>query len=211
MKMKYFTIDGACKLMYLIFSPQLLEWIERKRISLYSRWVKNAFSKCGAKVTFGGFAHLIGAKYAVIGDGCFIGKGVVLEIRDHYGNGQHFSPSFSMGNNSSIGEHGHVTCINSIKIANNVRMGRKVFITDNAHGASSAELLDIAPNYRPLYSKGPIVIEDCVWIGEMVCIMPGVTIGKGSIIGANAVVTKDIPPYCMAAGNPARVIKSMVH
>ena len=62
-------------------------------------------------------------------------------------------------------------------------------------------------NVRAMYSKGPIVIEDNVWIGEMVCILPNVKIGKGSIIGANAVVTKDIPAHALAGGNPAKVIK----
>ena len=62
-------------------------------------------------------------------------------------------------------------------------------------------------NMRPMYSKGPVVIEDNVWIGEMVCILPNVRIGKGSIIGANAVVTKDVPANALVGGNPARVIK----
>ena len=53
-----------------------------------------------------------------------------------------------------------------------------------------------------------VIIDDNVWIGEMTCILPGVSIGKGSIIGSNSVVTKDIPAYCMAAGNPAVVIKN---
>jgi acetyltransferase-like isoleucine patch superfamily enzyme len=53
------------------------------------------------------------------------------------------------------------------------------------------------------------VIEDNVWIGESVVILPGVTIGKNSIIGANAVVTKSIPENSIAGGNPARIIKKI--
>lgn len=123
--------------------------------------------------------------------------------------GDSFTPVFKMGNNSSFGDNGHISCINSVIIGNDVRIGRKVFITDNSHGVSNRSLMDMRPNLRPLYSKGSVVIEDCVWIGEMVCIMPGVTIGRGSIIGANAVVTKDIPPYCVAGGNPAHIIKDL--
>lgn len=59
----------------------------------------------------------------------------------------------------------------------------------------------------PIYSKGAIVIGDNVWIGEKAAILAGVTIGEGAIIGANAVVTKNIPPYSIAAGIPARIIK----
>ncbi len=65
------------------------------------------------------------------------------------------------------------------------------------------------PIHRPLVVKGPIVIEDNVWIGERVCILSGVNIGKGAIIAANSVVTHDVPEYCVAAGSPAKVIKQI--
>ena len=65
---------------------------------------------------------------------------------------------------------------------------------------------DIAPDDRPLYSK-PVCIGNNVWIGENVCILLGVTIGDGCIIGANSVVNKDIPKDCIAVGSPAKVIK----
>ncbi len=67
----------------------------------------------------------------------------------------------------------------------------------------------VAPLVRPLYSKGPIIIEDDVWLGEKVSVMPGVHIGRGAIIGANSVVTKDIPAYAVAVGSPAKVIKML--
>lgn len=54
----------------------------------------------------------------------------------------------------------------------------------------------------------PVVIEDDVWIGLRVTILPGVTIGKGSVIGASAVVTKSVPPYSVVAGNPAKIVKT---
>jgi acetyltransferase-like isoleucine patch superfamily enzyme len=68
-------------------------------------------------------------------------------------------------------------------------------------------MLELPPMSRPLVSKGAVIIKDNVWIGEGVAIMPGVTIGENSIIATNAVVTKDIPPNCVAAGVPAKVIK----
>ncbi|MCR5188785.1 MAG: hypothetical protein K6C97_07595 [Treponema sp.] len=66
------------------------------------------------------------------------------------------------------------------------------------------------PNEHPVNRKlsaKPVINHDDVWIGEMVSILPGVEIGKGAIIGANAVVTKSIPKYSIAVGNPAKVIK----
>ena len=55
--------------------------------------------------------------------------------------------------------------------------------------------------------KKTVHINDNVWCGDRVIVLPGVTIGEGTIIGAGSIVTRDIPPYCIAAGNPARVIK----
>jgi len=60
---------------------------------------------------------------------------------------------------------------------------------------------------QPITSKGDIILEDDVWLGANVCVMDGVTIGKGAIVGAGAVVTKNIPPYAIAGGVPARVIR----
>lgn len=59
--------------------------------------------------------------------------------------------------------------------------------------------------------SAPIVIEDNVWIGEYAAILKGVTIGTGSIVASHAVVTKDVPPYTIVAGNPARVVKEIAH
>ena len=69
--------------------------------------------------------------------------------------------------------------------------------------------LNIPPIDRPLFSKGNIYIGKNVWVGEKVTVLPGVHIGEGSIIGANSVVTHDIPPYSIAVGIPAKVIKTV--
>ena len=64
-----------------------------------------------------------------------------------------------------------------------------------------------APKLSDLPYKGDTVVGNDVWIGQNVTVMPGVHIGDGAIIGANSVVARDIPPYCIAAGNPCRVIR----
>jgi len=88
----------------------------------------------------------------------------------------------------------------SIYIGNNVRCGANTLITD-----SDWHLNDNRINPKPL----PIIIEDNVWLGINVVVMKGVTIGENSIIGANSLVTKNIPPNVIAAGNPCRIIKKI--
>ena len=177
---------------------------------LYTAWIYREFKHFGANsIISPKFLNLLGQKYISIGNNCYIGSRVQLTAWDNFGN-QRFNPTIILGNNCSIGDDSHITAINGIFLGNNVRMGKKILITDNAHGSSTANLLHIAPNFRPLHSKGPVIIDDNVWIGEKSSIMPGVHIGKGVIIAANSVVTKDIPNYCVVAGVPAKIIKKMV-
>lgn len=115
----------------------------------------------------------------------------------------------SLGENVQINDYVHITAAESIIIGNNVLIASKVFISDLNHGNYSNGIADSPislPNDRAIITK-PVVISDNVWLGEGVCVLPGCTIGFGSIIGAASVVTKNIPPNCIAVGNPAKVIK----
>ena len=88
-------------------------------------------------------------------------------------------------------------------------MASKIFISDHNHGSYGDSHSDsplTIPSERVSVSQG-VIIEDNVWIGESACILPGVTIGFGSIIGALSVVSKSIPPYSIAVGNPAKIVK----
>jgi acetyltransferase-like isoleucine patch superfamily enzyme len=173
---------------------------------LYSAWISREFKFCGKSSMIHPHCCLIGGKYISIGDGCSIGKGTVLTAWDKYGS-ETFMPQIIIGNNVAIGDDSHITAINRIEIGNFVLTGKKITITDNAHGKSNFELLSLPPAVRPLYSEGPVIIEDGVWIGDKVTILPNVRIGKNAIIGANAVVTRDIPANSVAGGIPAKVIK----
>lgn len=191
-----------------VVSPGVAARLSQMNLAFHSTWIRRAFAECGKNCTIGRFSALVGGKYIHLADNLYIGKNVVWEVYDKYGN-QTFTPRMTMGDGSSFGDNGHITCINEVCIGKGVRIGRRVFITDNSHGTSQREQMDIPANKRPMMSKGPVILEDNVWIGEGSFIMPGVTIGKGTIIGAGSVVTKSIPQYCVAAGNPARVIKEM--
>jgi len=123
--------------------------------------------------------------------------------------GEAFNPQIIIGDNVAFNNDCHIGCINRIEIGNNVLGASRIYISDHYHGQISAEGIKTIPVERRLYSKGPVVIKDNVWIGEGVAIMPGVTIGQNSIIGANSVVTIDVPDNSVAAGVPAKVLKRL--
>jgi acetyltransferase-like isoleucine patch superfamily enzyme len=192
----------------IIFPYSLSLLIKRTKRRVYSYWLQREFKSFGKQSIIGEDLYLIGGKYIEIGTVCRVGRRGVITAWDKY-EGYDFSPQIKIGNNSCIGEFCHITAINKIIIGRNVLTGRRLTITDNSHGNYSEGIIDIdiAPIKRPLFSKGPVIIEDNVWIGDKVSILPDVRIGCGSIIGANSVVTKDVPANCIAGGNPARVIK----
>lgn len=119
------------------------------------------------------------------------------------------TPSMVIGNDISIGEYTHITCARQVTIGDGLLTGRYVLITDNAHGANTPPELDTNPLSRKIFSPGPVTIGKNVWIGDKATILPNVTIGNGSIIAANAVVTKNVPPYSIVAGCPAKIIKTI--
>lgn len=176
---------------------------------IYTIYTKNRFKSIGWATSFERFSLLQGENYITIGSNVWIGEGCYLTAWSSY-RGQHFSPEIIISDRVTIGPHAHITAINRITIGKGVLTGKYITITDNSHGKSESidDLMEL-PIERPLYSKGPVVIEDNVWIGDKVVVLPNVRIGKGSVIGANSVVTKDIPPYCVVAGNPAKIIKDL--
>ena len=115
----------------------------------------------------------------------------------------------NIGTNVQINDNVHIGAVESITIGDNVLIASKVFITDHNHGNYSGDKQDSPksiPQERLIHSKS-VNIERNVWLGEFVAVLPGVTIGEGSIIGTMSVVNKSIPPYSIAVGSPARVIK----
>lgn len=88
----------------------------------------------------------------------------------------------------------------NVKIGNHVMMGPEVLIYTQNHNHSD---ISIPMDMQGFSCEKKVVVEDDVWIGARVIILPGVTIGKGSVIGAGSVVVKSVPPYSIAVGNPA--------
>lgn len=152
--------------------------------------------------------YIRGRKYISIGKNFCAGKFFRLEAIETLTQN---SPRIVIKDNVSFSDFNHIGATNYIEIGNHVLFGSKCYVTDHNHGIYSGDgeqsNPDIPPAERPLTGDKKVIIEDNVWLGDNVTVLPGVTIGKGSIIGSNAVVSKSIPPYSIAVGIPARVIK----
>lgn len=166
---------------------------------------RHRFKEFGSQSLLAPGITLLSPQHISIGNNTSIMRHCVLETCP---NAQ-LQPNLTIGNNVSIGEYSHITCAHKIEIDEGLLTGRFVLITDNGHGNSSIDEANIPPILRPTHSNGPIKIGKNVWIGDKVTILPNVTIGDGAIIAANAVVTKDVPAYTIAAGCPAKVIKTI--
>ena len=112
-----------------------------------------------------------------------------------------------IGNGCAIGNYAHIYATEEIIIEDKVLIADKVYISDNLHNFTSVAIPIIDQGINQL---SRVVIGQGSWIGENVCII-GSSIGKNCVIGANAVVTKNIPDYCVAVGIPAKVIKTYNH
>jgi len=126
------------------------------------------------------------------------GRNINIERRANFGSGS----DISIGDNSGIGINAHIR--GPLEIGNNVMMGPDVIILSSSH---EFDRIDIPMNKQGVKAKAKIFIKDDVWIGTRVIILPGITIGQGAIIGAGAVVTKDVLDYAIIGGNPAKVIR----
>lgn len=90
-----------------------------------------------------------------------------------------------------------------------IQIGNHVFIGPNSGFYTAAHPLDYMSRNEGLEQASPIVVEDNVWIGAHVAVMPGVTIGEGSVVAASSVVTRDLPPNSLAMGTPAKVVRTI--
>ena len=102
-----------------------------------------------------------------------------------------------------IGHYAHIFATKCIHICGNVLIADHVYISDNIHGY---EKVNVPIKDQPIVQKNEVRIGENSWLGENVCVI-GARIGRNCIVGANSVVTHDIPDYCVAVGSPAKVIK----
>ncbi len=148
-----------------------------------------------------------GRRWIDFGKSFSAGRGLRIEA---FGERDIKSHLIKIGRDVRVNDYVHIGATRGVTIGDRVLIASKVFISDHNHGtyrgSGPQSSPEVSPQDRVLY-EAKIVIEDDVWLGESVAVLPGVRIGRGSIIGALTTVTRDIPCYCIAVGSPARVIK----
>ncbi len=161
------------------------------------------------RINIGARSCLQGLSHIKMGEDFSAAESLLLIALTRH-NGQTFSPKIVIGNRVRVSRNVQIGGTNSVEIGDNVLIGSGVLITDTNHGQywekHSSPL--IAPDLRPLDDNRRIVIEKNVWLGAGVVVMPDSFIGEGTVIGANSVVNGSIPPFAIAVGVPARVIRT---
>lgn len=128
----------------------------------------------------------------------YCGKNITIERMANFGTGV----GIRIGDNSGLGVSCEVR--GPLEIGENVMMGPEVMILTSIHNTSRTDIPMCQQGHLP---KQKVTIGNDVWIGARVIILPGVKVGNGVIIGAGAVVTKDVPDYAVVGGVPARIIR----
>ncbi|HBR11197.1 MAG TPA: acyltransferase [Chryseobacterium sp.] len=161
---------------------------------------KSFFGKFGAKSEIKSLYILENPENIFIDENVIIGKNAWLSANPLTGSKD---CRLEIKNGADIGGNVHIYCTNSIIIEKKVLIAEKVFIADNQHSYSDITAPIMS---QPIMQLSNVVLKEGCWIGENVCIC-GASVGKNSVIGANSVVNRDIPDFCVAVGAPAKIIK----
>jgi acetyltransferase-like isoleucine patch superfamily enzyme len=166
----------------------------------FQRYIRSLFSSFGPGSSIEQPATITRGDLMQIGSNVCIRTNAWIYARPHPEvKGQ----NLVVGDNSYIGRFIHICAYHSVHIGKNALIADKVFITSADHRYEDIR----RPIIEQELTLGPVFIGDNVWIGENAVIMHGVTIGNHCVVGANSVVKKNIPDYCVVVGQPARIIK----
>lgn len=209
LKYELFTVIGSS-------TPGALGYLARK--ILYRRLI----GECGGGVQFGRNVALRHPAKMRIGTGTAVDDDCLLDARGTREGGFVLGErvlvaracliqSKSDAGTVEIGDECNIGGQSTITSTGGIRLGRHVLIAGQCYiggGRYRTEDPDVPIMHQGLYSRGPVVIGDGVWLGAGVSVIDGVEVGDGAVVGAGSVVTKDVPPRAIALGVPARVVGS---
>ncbi|MBT2498939.1 acyltransferase [Agromyces sp. ISL-38] len=175
--------------------------MQRARDAAFSWIASSGFAGFGARSRILLPFRVGNADRISIGSDVLIGPGswLIVPRLDHPG------PVIRIGDRVRMNETS-ISAVSSVIIEDGVAIARGVYISDHAHGFDRP---DVFIRDQPLDRVAPVRIGRGAWLGQNVVVMPGVTIGAGAVVGANSVVRDDVPPRCVVAGTPARLIRQL--
>lgn len=178
-------------------------WLRLKSISrlVYTLAVRRRFAHWGAQSRLEYPAKLIDPWLVTVGSRVHICEHAWLNAKDDRGDGQ---PTLRIGDGTYIGRFAHINAWRDVEIGTQVLIADRVFISDCAHQYRD-RTRPIALQEDPFL--GPVRLHPGCWIGVGAVILPGVTIGRNAVVGANAVVTQDVPDFAVVGGIPAKILK----
>lgn len=170
---------------------------------IYTIFMARKFQKWGRGSWLQPKATLRSPKSIVVGEGVFIREHAWLNVTENQQKGK---PTLIINDGTYIGRFAQINAYKDVVIEKYVLISDRVFISDVDHGYENPE---IPIMYQEVRYKGSVRLCEGCWIGIGATILPGVTVGKNSVIAANAVVSNDVPDRCVVAGIPARIIRQL--
>jgi acetyltransferase-like isoleucine patch superfamily enzyme len=171
------------------------------RLFFHTLFVRHRFYSWGKKSRIAHSSKLVSPKLIAIGDRVHVCEYAWLNARDDRGDG---TPTLHIGEGTYIGRFVQINAWQDVTLEARVLISDRVFISDCGHQFFDIDL-PIADQPNPFL--GSVCLKSGCWIGSGSVILPGVTVGRNAVVGANAVVTSDVPDHTIVAGVPARVIK----
>jgi acetyltransferase-like isoleucine patch superfamily enzyme len=182
-----------------VFSYRAFGRLQSKCFSLLA---SGAFAGFGKNTTLMPPVRISGETRIALGDRVFIGPGSWLQTLAD--DGTHRSVAISIGNGTSIAGSCVISAVRSVILEEDVLLATNVYISDHIHRYTEAGIPIVA---QGLDKIRPVLIKRGAWLGQNVVVCPGVTIGRGSVIGANSLVNTNIEDFSVAVGAPARIVK----
>lgn len=175
----------------------------RARSKVFSVLISGSFAQFGKQSILTCPVRVSGEHRISIGDKVFIGADSWLQTLS---DGENQSIAIWIGNGVSMSGTCVISALRMVRLEDEVLLARNVYISDHIHKYTQ---IGTPVQAQGLDKIAPVLIKRGAWLGQNVVICPGVTVGQGSVIGANSVVTHSIPDFSVAVGSPARVVKCM--